>query len=140
MNMTADMFEYLHPEAAEIIRRKKYVDDVVTGGTNIPHTVNIEEGIAKISSKGSFKFKQAIRSFDDVEPQKILSVNWMVRTYKLTVKCDVNVQGKIKEAGISPDVDLDILDLPAEITCRIEWRVAMSPYDPYGLISDHHSA
>ncbi|MCP3666904.1 MAG: hypothetical protein GY696_31160 [Gammaproteobacteria bacterium] len=72
-----DMFEYLHPEAAEIIRRKKYVDDVVCGGANTPHTVDIEEGIAKISSKGSFEFKSAVRSSDNVKPQKILRVNWM---------------------------------------------------------------
>ena len=51
----------------------------------------------------------------------------MVKTDKLTVKCEVNVHGKIKGARIAPDVDLDILDLPAEITRRIVWRVAMSP-------------
>ncbi|MCP3666249.1 MAG: hypothetical protein GY696_27745 [Gammaproteobacteria bacterium] len=130
LNMTANMFEYLHPGAPEIIWRKKYVDDVVTGGTNIPHTVNIEEGIAKISSKGRFKFKQAIRSFNDVEPQKILGVNWIIRTDKLTVKCEINVQDKIKGARIATDVDLDILDLPAEITVG-----SYGGWPSYGLIS-----
>ncbi|MCP3667303.1 MAG: hypothetical protein GY696_33220 [Gammaproteobacteria bacterium] len=51
------MFNHLHLEAAEIIRCRKYVDDVITGGANTPHTVDIEEGIARISSKGSFEFK-----------------------------------------------------------------------------------
>ncbi|MCP3667555.1 MAG: hypothetical protein GY696_34525 [Gammaproteobacteria bacterium] len=59
----------------------------------------------------------------------------MPRTDKLSVKCDINVHGKIKGARIALDVELDILDLPAEITHRIVWRVAMSPYDLYGLIS-----
>ncbi|MCP5014734.1 MAG: hypothetical protein GY938_05545, partial [Ketobacter sp.] len=135
LNLTADMHESLNPEAAEIIRRKKYVDDIASGGRNIQHTVDIENGIQQIASKGSFHLKPAIRSFDDVEPQKLLGVNWLVRTDKLSVKCDVNIHAKIKGARVAPDVDLDILDLPAEITRRIVWRVAMSPYDPYGLIS-----
>ncbi|MCP3663421.1 MAG: hypothetical protein GY696_13165 [Gammaproteobacteria bacterium] len=135
LNLTADMHEYLNPEAAEIIRRKKYVDDIASGGRNIQHTVDIETGIQQIASKGSFQLKPAIRSFDDVEPQKLLGVNWLVRTDKLSVKCDVNIHAKIKGARVAPDVDLDILDLPAEITRRIVWRVAMSSYDPYGLVS-----
>ena len=76
LNLTADIFNYLHPEAAEIIQQRKYVDDIITGGTNTPHTVDIEEGIANISSKGSFEFKPAIRTGDNVEPQRILGVIW----------------------------------------------------------------
>ena len=135
LNLTSEIFQHLNEEAADIIRRRKYVDDVVCGGKDRQHTVNLEDGIKQISSMGGFEFKPPVRSYDDVDPLKVLGVVWIPRSDMLSVKCDINIHAKVKGARLAPDVDLDVLNLPEEITKRIVWRCAMSPYDPYGLIS-----
>ena len=84
-----------------------------------PIAVDIEEGIARISSKGSFEFNPAVRTGDNVEPQRILGVIWMPRTDKLSVKCDINVHGKVKGARVAPDVDLDILHKFGQETTKL---------------------
>ncbi|MCP4450121.1 MAG: hypothetical protein GY809_01560, partial [Planctomycetes bacterium] len=95
----------------------------------------LESDLNAVANYGSFSYKKAVMTGDDVDPVKVLGVVWSPREDTLKVNCTINVHKKIKGAKSAPDLDFDNLILPEVLTRRIIWRAVMGPYDPYGLIS-----
>ena len=57
LNLTADMCGEMYPEAAKAIKKCNYVDDLIYGGHDKLHTVELEHDINAIASCGSFNCK-----------------------------------------------------------------------------------
>ncbi len=107
LNMMADIHEEMYPEAAKIM--KNYNDDLDAGGNNRPHTVDLEYGVTTIASHGSFSYKLAICSRNDVFPWSLWS--WLKpKEDALLINCSVKMHKKIKGAKTAPDlVLLDVI-------------------------------
>ena len=118
-----------------MIRQSKYVDDLLTGGVDAEHCVDLEFGVNAVANHGSFSYKPAIKSGDQVEPTKVLGVIWAPREDTLKVNCTVNISKKHKGAKTGPNMDFDDIQLPDLLTRRIIWRACMGPFDPFGLLS-----
>ncbi|MCP3666815.1 MAG: hypothetical protein GY696_30680, partial [Gammaproteobacteria bacterium] len=133
--MIAELCEDDYPEAADEIRKSKYVDDLLSGRSSVEYCEKLETGLNAVANHSSFSYKPAVKTGDDVEPVKVLGVVWAPREDTLKVNCTINVHKKVKGAKSAPDLDFDDLVLPDVLTRRIIWRAVMGPYDPYGLIS-----
>ena len=72
LKMTAELCEDTYPEAADEIRKSKYVDDLMIGHIDVEHCQNLGTGLNAVANHGSFSYKPAIKSGDDAEQSRFL--------------------------------------------------------------------
>ena len=73
------MFDYISPEAAEVIQNDSYMDDILSGANSEPEAKVLMTSIEKIAKKGSFKFKEfeySGASKETEESTKTLGIQW----------------------------------------------------------------
>ena len=137
---TADMFSELDSNAAEIIKRDTYMDDVISGAENTEVAKSLISSIKEISQKGGFAFKEFVMSGDHVGNQelpessstdRVLGVEWSPPNDTICVKFNLNPNRKIKGKRKMPEGTISELQL----TKRVCLRLINSCYDPYGILS-----
>ena len=136
LRKTAEMFGEINPVASKMLIEDTYVDDVITGVESKEEGLKIDKDIREIGEKGSFKFKPAVMTGDDVNPQAVLGIEWCPNGDDLSIKCKVNVSVKKKGVRVGQDLDLDLLmiKLPDVLTMREVYSIIMAQFDPLGLI------
>ena len=57
LKATSDMFSYLSEEAALVIKKDTYMDDVISGSNTLPEAKTLSSNVETIAAKGGFKLK-----------------------------------------------------------------------------------
>ena len=137
---TAEMFSELAPNAAEIIKRDTYMDDVISGAADIETAKSLISSIREIAEKGGFAFKDFVISGDSASNQelpessctdRVLGVEWSPPKDVIAIKLNLNPNRKFKGKRKIPEGSISDIAL----TKRVCLRLVNSCYDPYGLLS-----
>ena len=121
LRMTAEMFGSIGPEAADMITRDSYMDDVVSGANTQEKADTAIENMQEIAGKGSFTFKKYTRSWvkdDNNRIDNVLGIRWRIFDDKLSA----NMKGL--EFFVGDEVNW---------TRRTCWKFTNSLYDPLGF-------
>ena len=125
---------YQDPPAIKL-EQNTYIDDHLGGHNSKPEAVKMVEELKEMIEPGNFSFKSVTYSGDDVEPLKVLGIQWNPKEDVLFLPVGVNHGAKVKGRKLLED--LDLLDLwramPDCITKREIWRIVQQLYDPLGL-------
>ncbi|XP_071136608.1 uncharacterized protein [Mytilus edulis] len=145
LGMTAEMSKDIYPEAAEMILRNSYVDDIINSVDNNDQARKVMEDTEKLLAKGGFTIKHWIVTgkqsdqwnglhISNEPKEKILGMIWQPRDDMFTFQAKINFSSKRR--GIHIDKDLQqtqIDDIPLILTRRMVLSQVASIYDPLGL-------
>ena len=133
LKATADMFDYISPEAAKVIQNDSYMDDILSGANSNSEAKALMLSIEKIAEKGSFKFKEfeysGIRKQTN-EPTKTLGIQWFPEKDNIQIKISLNHNKKVKGKR---KVAVEIEEIP--FSKRICLRIVNGIFDPLGLVA-----
>ena len=144
---TAERYKHIDEIAAQRIKEDRYVDDITTGGSDIPSTKKLITNMEEILSKGKFKVKGFVMSGDSSKEKKallgsgkvgrVLGTGWDSETDEFIIIVRINISKKVKGARTEPDLCAEDLDCFADrkVTRRILLSIVYSCYDPFGLVS-----
>ena len=136
LRATADMFTSISEDAASVIKKDSYMDDVISGEYEIGPAKHLVSNIERIAEKGGFKFKKFVFSGEFQETgeklptEKVLGVSWEPSEDTIRVKVDLNHKKRKRGLRTGP-VELD--EIP--FTRRICLRLVNGIFDPLGFAS-----
>ena len=142
---TAEIYAHIDEVAAQKIKEDMYVDDIVTGSTNVDKVETLKVNIKAILEKGGFHIKGFVMSGDTSEDLlsllgtgeigRVLGVGYDPTKDEFAVKVRINFSKKFKGARTGPDLQRD--EIPAHVqekfTRRILLAITNSIYDVYGF-------
>ena len=147
LRSTAEMYLEQYPEAANIIIRNSYVDDIIGGSHDAESACKLMEEIEWIVSRGGFKFKHFMMSgvvpaltranIIEVSENKVLGVSWTLQPDYISFKPKINFSDKYRKVHKRPDLGVMNFEnnVPAKLTKRMVLSIMAAQYDPLGLIS-----
>jgi hypothetical protein len=149
--LTADKFYDFSPEAAQVLKKSTYVDDIVDSFPTQETAVDIMGKTEQMLQRGGFKVKCWRMSGDDEQQAsnsvpllkgdkqvtRVLGVSWNSHDDVILFQVCLNFSQKKK--GERTGQNLTAEDIPAAIpdvlTRRIVLEQVMSIFDPLGLLS-----
>ncbi len=135
LNLTADMFKDISPEAAEKIKRDRYADDILTGAHSRGSCEQLFQNIKIICENGGFSVKDPIYSGSDHGPVKILGLIWRPCQDTLEVEGHLNINGKFRGKFLDSELDFsETVKMPTTLNVKQLWRVCMSQFDCNGFL------
>ena len=138
--MTADKFQSDNPEAAAVLKRSTYVDDIlesISGSVEEAHA--LAQSCQEMLDKGGFRIKHWIfsgekRAGDDL---RVLGVGWRPQEDRIFFKISLNFSAKRQGVHVEPDLTQD--QVPASIPLKLTRRIVLSQvqklYDPLGFLT-----
>ena len=142
LRKAAEMSREKYPEAADIIQRNTYMDDVIESTDDRKQAIKLIQDIEKAIIKGGFEVKEWMFSSDidrqektnipiEEQKEKILGVKWSQSEDQLCFEVKSNLTTKRKHTSKSRN---DIAtQKPQQLTKRIILSQINSVYDPLGL-------
>lgn len=126
-----------YPEAAEVILKDAYVDDVLSGGDDVETAKRLQREVANIMKAGGFELKKWASNINEILEQ----VPESDREIQLPV--ELNADDTIKALGIAWSPAADSIgfksslefDKNQSITKRTALSTAAKLFDPVGLIA-----
>ena len=160
--LTADKFYSLSPDAAQMLKKSTYVDDIVDSVSSKEVALEVTEKAEQILKKGGFKVKcwqlsgnsevlpgkdfitstseqvssvPLMKGSDDVT--RVLGVGWNPHDDFILFQVTLNFSPKRKGERTGPNLSAaDIpFAIPVVLTRRIVLEQVMSIFDPLGLLS-----
>jgi hypothetical protein len=138
---TAEKFGGGREEAAWFLKNCTYVDNTTGGAEDAEAAKQVSQDMEDILENGRFWFKETVMTGDplgrDGELRKVLGLRWGTEEDEICVDMTLNYGKNVKGAYTEEDASLTDPEnaLPSWVTRRILWRVALSQYDPPGLLS-----
>ena len=143
LRKTAEMSREKYPEAADIIQRNTYMDDIIESMDDRKQAIKLTQDIEKAIIKGGFEVKEWMFSSDtdrqektnipiEEQTEKILGVKWSQSEDQLCFEVKVNFTTKRIHTSRSTSDIVPTQD-PQQLTKRIILSQINSVYDPLGL-------
>ena len=143
LRKTAEMSREKYPEAADIIQRNTYMDDIIESTDERKQAIKLTQDIEKAIIKGGFEVKEWMFSSDinrkektnipiEEQTEKILGVKWSHSEDQLCFEVKFNFTTKRKHTSKSRS-DIVPTQNPQQLTKRIILSQINSVYDPLGL-------
>ena len=121
LRATAEMFRSVSNEAANIIIRDSYMDDIVSGSCSKEEAVTAMKSIQEIAKKGGFNFKKFTTSWMNTEGEHVENV--------------LGVRWKVADDKLSPNMkDAELFErYKGKWSRRLCWKYTSSFFDPLGI-------
>jgi hypothetical protein len=158
--LTADKFQVLSPQAAQVLRKSTYVDDIVDSFPSRETAVDVIDKAEQMLQKGGFKIKCWRLSGDEVligessgstsdrqsksvpllkgdeHVTRVLGVSWNSHDDIILFQVSLNFSQKKKGERTGPDLTADDIPdaVPNILTRRMVLQQVMSIFDPLGLL------
>ena len=148
LRKTAEIKKEVYPDAANVILKNSYVDDLIDSFSSDEKAQRIVNEISEIVEFGRFKIKNWIissnaenhvRQFSKEE--KVLGIMWNVNKDVLSFNIRLNFSVKVRKVHSKPDLNLQ--EIPANIPLILTRRMLLSQinsiYDPIRCFITIHS-
>ncbi|XP_062538484.1 uncharacterized protein LOC134206775 [Armigeres subalbatus] len=142
-NLNASEYEKQYPAAAEAIKKKHYVDDMLVSVETVDEAIKLAQDVRYLHAQAGYDMRnwlsncpEVLRALDvekssekslnimtEIATEKILGMWWCTSTDAFTYK-------------LSPKHDRDLLAGTRKPTKREMLRTLMAIFDPLGLISN----
>lgn len=146
LQMTAEMFQTEYPEAAELIIKNSYVDDLLTSVDTVCEAKKIIRNTEMLLGSGGFRVKHWIISGDvdehfagmnvlNADQENILGMCWLPKADVWVFKVKLNFSSKRRGVHVEDDLTEGQLHLiPENLTRRMVLSQVAGIYDPLGLV------
>lgn len=143
---TAEMFLNEHPDAAHMIMRNTYVDDMVQSVQSEKEAHRLIREAEYILAMGGFVVKHWVISGREkdckgirllqAESEKVLGMSWDINKDQFFYKVRINFSSKYKNVHTQPNLSRDELEIkcPETLTRRMVLSQVASVFDPLGLV------
>lgn len=147
LQMTAEMFQTEYPEAAELIIKNSYVDDLLTSVDTVCEAKKIIRNTEMLLGSGGFRVKHWIISGDvdehfagmnvlNADQETILGMCWLPKADVWVFKVRLNFSSKRRGVHVEDDLTEGQLHLiPENLTRRMVLSQVAGIYDPLGLVA-----
>ena len=146
MRKTAEMGKDLYPQAASVVQKNTYMDDIIESTNDLPSAAQLASDIEKLLINGGFKLKAWTFSGDPSnngkptmpqEPhtaeEKVLGVKWNPVSDYLCFSVKLNFSPKKKKRRKQNTTSHELETIPQPLTKRAILSQINSIYDPLGL-------
>lgn len=146
LRQTAEKYVNQYPEAAHMIMKNTYVDDMIQSVPSEEDASKLIKDAECILSTGGFAVKHWVVSGNEVnssgiklldsETEKVLGMSWDIREDQFFYRVKINFSPKVKMLHTQPDVSIGELEykFPTVLTRRMVLSHIASIFDPLGLI------
>ena len=131
--MTAEKFGEGKEEAVNIIKNKRYVDDIGFTVEKEGEAIKLIKDLEDITRPGGFAFK-CFNMTGEEGSLKYLGITWDKKKDVLKVPSEFNFTKRVKGTRAGPSIQADG-KLPKDLSKRQVFRLFSGTYDPLGLIS-----
>ena len=146
-DLTADKFQSINPEAAEMIKNQTFTDDTINSVESIPTAKKLADDASSILRPGGFRYKEwitgginpedgSIIPNETVDVKTVLGSSWDLRDDTIIFPSKINFSAKKRKQRTEPNVTLqNIHEKLPPLTRRIVLEQTMGIYDPYGILA-----